>query len=71
MSDSTPKEPERDPSDDQLTVVLGGSSPRGEDVVVRLSSLPSWWEERAPRLRMRRRSRPAQAARSPEPPGER
>jgi hypothetical protein len=58
MTDSKPPHPAPGSPEENVEVVLGTASPKGEDVVVRMASLPKWWNERAPTRRRRRGAPP-------------
>ena len=58
MTDPRPLHPAPESFEEEVGVVLDAASPKGEDVVVRMASLPKWWNERAPRRRRRRGSPP-------------
>jgi hypothetical protein len=50
--------PTPEPVEQPVEVVLRGASPKGEDVVVGMDSLPAWWHKRAPRKRGHRPAPP-------------
>ncbi len=61
MASEKPTLPTPEPSDETVLIVLDAASPKGEDVIVRMASLPAWWHDRSPR-KWRRRRPPAEPA---------